>query len=164
MTKTRELGDAEVFPIGLGGMPMSLSSRPAEEQSIRTIHAALDAGVNLIDTADAYSADDKDFGHNERLIAKALNGHREGVIIATKGGHTRTADGGWDLDGRPEYLRQACDKSLRALGVDAIGLYQHHRPDPRVPYADSIGALRDLLDEGKVRYVGISNASPEQIS
>ena len=113
MTKTRKLGDAEVFPIGLGGMPMSLSSRPPEEQSIRTIHAALDAGVNFIDTADAYSADDKDFGHNERLIAKALEGRRDGVIIATKGGHTRAAGGGWELDGRPEYIKRACEKSLR---------------------------------------------------
>ena len=109
MTKTRKLGDAEVFPIGLGGMPMSLSGRPAEEQSIRTIHAALDAGVNFIDTADAYSADDKDFGHNERLIAKALDGRRDGVIVATKGGHTRAADGGWELDGRPEYIKRACE-------------------------------------------------------
>ena len=101
MTKTRKLGDAEVFPIGLGGMPMSLSSRPAEEQSIRTIHAALDAGVNFIDTADAYSADDKDFGHNERLIAKALDGRRDGVIIATKGGHTRTAAAAGSSTGAP---------------------------------------------------------------
>jgi len=163
MTKTRKLGDAEVFPIGLGGMPMSLSSRPAEEQSIRTIHAALDAGVNFIDTADAYSADDKDFGHNERLIAKALDGRRDGVIIATKGGHTRTADGGWELDGRPEYIKRACEQSLRALGTDRIDLYQYHRPDPNVPYAESIGALKELQDEGKVRWVGISNASVEQI-
>jgi aryl-alcohol dehydrogenase-like predicted oxidoreductase len=93
MTPTRKLADADVFPIGLGGMPMSLSGRPPEERSIRAIHAALDAGVNLIDTADAYSKDDSDIGHNERLIAKALKGRRDGVIVATKGGHTRTADG-----------------------------------------------------------------------
>ena len=166
MTKTRKLGDAEVFPIGLGGMPMSLSSRPAEEQAIRTIHAALDAGVNLIDTADAYSADDKDFGHNERLIAKAISSHpsrRDGVLIATKGGHTRTADGGWELDGRPDYLKQACEKSLQALGTDRIDLYQYHRPDPDVPYAESVGALKELQDEGKIRWIGISNANTEQI-
>ena len=163
MTKTRKLGDAEVFPIGLGGMPMSLSSRPAEEQAIRTIHAALDAGVNLIDTADAYSADDKDFGHNERLIAKALDGRRDGVIIATKGGHTRTAGGGWELDGRPDYLKRACEQSLQALGTDRIDLYQYHRPDPDVPYAESIGALKELQDEGKIRWIGISNADTEQI-
>ena len=111
MTTTRKLGDAEVFPIGLGGMPMSLSGRPPEEQSIRAIHAALDAGVNLIDTADAYSADASDFGHNERLIAKALRGRRDDVIVATKGGHTRTADGAWELDGRPEYVKRACASS-----------------------------------------------------
>jgi aryl-alcohol dehydrogenase-like predicted oxidoreductase len=163
MTKTRKLGDAEVFPVGLGGMPMSLSSRPPEEQSIRTIHAALDAGVNLIDMADAYSADDKDFGHNERLIAKALKDRRDGVIIATKGGHTRVAGGGWELDGRPEYIKQACEKSLQALGTDRIDLYQYHRPDPRVPYAETIGAFKELQDEGKIRWVGISNANREQI-
>ena len=163
MTMTRKLGDAEVFPIGLGGMPMSLSSRPPEEQSIRTIHAALDAGVNVIDTADAYSADDKDFGHNERLIAKALEGRRDGVIVATKGGHTRTADGGWELDGRPEYLKAACERSLKALDTDRIDLYQYHRPDPDVPYAESVGALKELQDEGKIRWVGISNADVEQI-
>jgi aryl-alcohol dehydrogenase-like predicted oxidoreductase len=163
MTKTRKLGDAEVFPIGLGGMPMSLSSRPPEEQSIRTIHAALDAGVNLIDTADAYSADDKDFGHNERLIAKALKDRRDGIIIATKGGHTRTADGGWELDGRPEYLKRACEASLQALETDRIDLYQYHRPDPDVPYAESVGALKELQDEGKIRWIGISNANTEQI-
>jgi aryl-alcohol dehydrogenase-like predicted oxidoreductase len=163
MTTTRRLGDAEVFPIGLGGMPMSLSSRPPEERSIRTIHAALDAGVNLIDTADAYSADDKDFGHNERLIAKAIKDRRDGVIVATKGGHTRVAGGGWELDGRPEYLKAACERSLQALETDRIDLYQYHRPDPAVPYEESIGALKDLQDEGKIRWVGISNADVEQI-
>jgi aryl-alcohol dehydrogenase-like predicted oxidoreductase len=163
MTKTRKLGDAEVFPIGLGGMPMSLSSRPPEEQSLRTIHAALDAGVNFIDTADAYSADATDFGHNERLIAKALKGRRDGVIVATKGGHTRTADGGWELDGRPEYIKHACEQSLRALETDRIDLYQYHRPDPDVPYAETIGAFKELQDEGKVRWIGISNANVDQI-
>ena len=163
MTQTRKLGDAEVFPIGLGGMPMSLSSRPPEERSIRTIHAALDAGVNLIDTADAYSADDKDFGHNERLIAKALKDRRDGVIIATKGGHTRVAGGGWELDGRPEYIKRACERSLEALETDRIDLYQYHRPDPDVPYAETIGALKELQDEGKIRWIGISNANVEQI-
>jgi aryl-alcohol dehydrogenase-like predicted oxidoreductase len=163
MTKTRKLGDAEVFPIGLGGMPMSLSGRPPEEQSIRAIHAALDAGIDLIDTADAYSADSSDFGHNERLIAKALKGRRDGVIVATKGGHTRTADGSWELDGRPEYLKRACEASLKALDTDRIDLYQYHRPDPAVPYEESIGALKELQEEGKIRWVGISNANVEQI-
>src|SRR5918994_3615012 len=163
MTKTRTLGDAEVFPIGLGGMPMSLSSRPPEEQSIRTIHAALDAGVNFIDTADAYSADDSDFGHNERLIATALKDRRDGVIIATKGGHTRVRGGAWELDGRPEYIKRACEQSLKALDTDRIDLYQYHRPDPTVPYAETVGAFEELQDEGKVRWVGISNANVEQI-
>src|SRR5918997_1552646 len=163
MTPTRRLADATVFPIGLGGMPMSLSSRPPEERSLRTIHAALDAGVNLIDTADAYSANSDDFGHNGRLIAKALEGRRDDVIVATKGGHTRTADGGWELDGRPEYLKRACEASLKALDTDRIDLYQYHRPDPDVPYAESIGALKELQDEGKVRWIGISNADADQI-
>jgi aryl-alcohol dehydrogenase-like predicted oxidoreductase len=163
MTPTRRLADAQVFPIGLGGMPMSLSSRPPEERSVRTIQAAVDAGVNLIDTADAYSANSDDFGHNERLIAKALKGRRDDVIVATKGGHTRTADGDWEKDGRPEYLKRACEASLKALETDRIDLYQYHRPDPNVPYAESIGALKELQDEGKVRWVGISNADTDQI-
>jgi aryl-alcohol dehydrogenase-like predicted oxidoreductase len=163
MTQTRKLADADVFPIGLGAMPMSLSGRPPEEQSVRAIHAALDAGVNLIDTADAYSQDDRDIGHNERLIAKALAGRRDGVIVATKGGHTRTRDGGWELDGSPEHMRAACEASLRALRTDRIDLYQYHRPDPDVPYAETIGALKELQDEGKVRWIGISNADTGQI-
>jgi aryl-alcohol dehydrogenase-like predicted oxidoreductase len=163
MTPTRRLGDAEVLPIGLGAMPMSLASRPPDERGIRTIHAALDAGVNLIDTADAYSEGDRDVGRNERLIARALRGRRDGVIVATKGGHTRTADGGWELDGRPAYIRAACEASLRALETDRIDLYQYHRPDPTVPYAETIGAFKELQDEGKVRWIGVSNASVEQI-
>jgi aryl-alcohol dehydrogenase-like predicted oxidoreductase len=162
MTPTRTLGDAQVFPIGLGGMPLSLKGRPAEDQAIRTIHAALDAGVNLIDTADAYAYDDADIGHNERLIAKALRGRRDGVIVATKGGHTRRGQA-WELDGRPEHIRAACEASLRALETDVIDLYQFHRPDPEVPYAESIGAFRELRDAGKVRWVGVSNASVEQL-
>jgi len=163
MTPTRKLADADVFPIGLGGMPMSLSGRPPEEQSIRAIHAALDAGVNLIDTADAYSKDGSDVGHNERLIAKAIGDRRDDVIIATKGGHTRTADGAWELDGHPEYIRRACEASLKALGTDRIDLYQYHRPDPTVPYAETIGVFKELQDEGKIRWIGISNANVEQI-
>jgi aryl-alcohol dehydrogenase-like predicted oxidoreductase len=162
MNLTRKVAGADVFPIGLGEMPMSLSSRPPEEQSLRTIHAALDAGVNLIDTADAYAWDEHDFNHGERLLAKALKGRRDGVIVATKGGHTRRGRD-WMLNGRPEYLKAACEASLRALETDRIDLYQFHRPDPDVPYAESIGAFKELQDEGKVRWVGISNASMEQI-
>jgi aryl-alcohol dehydrogenase-like predicted oxidoreductase len=163
MTPSRRLADADVFPIGLGAMPMSLAGRPPEEQSIRAIHAALDAGVNLIDTADAYSRDGSDVGHNERLIAEAIRDRRDGVIVATKGGHTRTADGAWELDGTPEHLKRACEASLEALGTDRIDLYQYHRPDPRVPYAESVGALKELQDEGKVRWIGLSNADTDQI-
>jgi len=152
----------DVFRIGLGGMPMSLAGRPPEERSISAIHAAIDAGVNLIDTADAYCIDGSEMGHNERLIARALRGRRDDVIVATKGGHTRPG-GAWALDGRPEYLRQACEASLRALETDRIDLYQFHRPDPDVPYEESIGAFKELQDEGKVRWVGISNANVEQI-
>jgi aryl-alcohol dehydrogenase-like predicted oxidoreductase len=158
----RQIAGTDIFPIGLGAMPMSLSGRPPEERSIRTIHAALDAGVNLIDTADAYAMDHTDVGHNERLIAKALRGRRDGVIVATKGGHTRNGQA-WELDGRPEHLKAACDASLRALETDRIDLYQYHRPDPDVPYAESIGAIKELQDEGKVRWAGISNANVEQI-
>jgi aryl-alcohol dehydrogenase-like predicted oxidoreductase len=158
----RQIAGIDIFPIGLGAMPMSLAGRPPEERSIRTIHAALDAGVNLIDTADAYSQDHTDVGHNERLIAKALRGRRDGVIVATKGGHTRNGQA-WELDGRPEHIKAACEASLKALETDRIDLYQYHRPDPNVPYAETIGAFKELRDEGKVRWVGVSNASVAQI-
>ncbi|MEV5711565.1 aldo/keto reductase [Actinoallomurus sp. NPDC052274] len=164
--RTRRIGDVQVGAIGLGAMPMSIDGRPEEGRSIATIHAALDAGVTLIDTADAYSLDANDVGHNESLIAKALasyGGDTSNVLVATKGGHTRPADGGWALDGSPEHLRRACEASLKRLGVEAIGLYQFHRPDPAVPYAESVGAIRDLLDEGKIRMAGVSNANPDQI-
>ncbi|SCL30358.1 Predicted oxidoreductase [Micromonospora rhizosphaerae] len=164
--QTRRIGDRSVSAIGLGGMPMSIEGRPDEQRSIATIHAALDAGVTLIDTADAYHRDADEVGHNESLIARALasyGGDTSDVLIATKGGHLRPGDGSWTLNGSPEYLKQACDASLKRLGVDAIGLYQFHRPDPAVPYAESVGAIRDLLDAGKIRLAGISNANPDQI-
>jgi aryl-alcohol dehydrogenase-like predicted oxidoreductase len=163
--QTRRIGDVEVSAIGLGAMPMSIEGRPDEARSLETVHAALDAGVTLIDTADAYHRDAGEEGHNETLIAKALATHERGseVLVATKGGHVRSGDGSWGLDGSPEHLKRACEASLRRLGVEAIGLYQFHRPDPRVPYAESVGAVRDLLDEGKIRMAGISNANPEQI-
>ncbi|WP_342775866.1 aldo/keto reductase [Nonomuraea mesophila] len=153
--------------MGRGAMPMSVAGHmPDEAQSIRTLLAAHDAGATLIDTADAYTPSHDDVGHNERLVAKALaqwRGDAGSVLVATKGGHTRTPGGGWSKDGRPSYLKQACDRSLKALGVDSIGLYQHHRPDPEVPYEETMGALKDLHDAGKIRMAGISNADPQQI-
>ncbi len=163
--QTRRIGDVQVSAIGLGGMPMSIEGRPDEARSIATVHAALDAGLTFIDTADAYHLHADEVGHNESLIAKALASHPAGsdVLVATKGGHLRPGDGSWTLNGRPDYLKQACEASLKRLGVEAIGLYQFHRPDPGVPYAESVGAVAELLDEGKIRMAGISNANPEQI-
>ncbi|MEV4032666.1 aldo/keto reductase [Streptomyces umbrinus] len=164
--QTRTVGDVQVGAIGLGGMPMSIEGRPDEQRSVATVHAALEAGVTLIDTADAYHRDADEVGHNESLIARAVaeyGGDASDVLIATKGGHLRPGDGSWTLNGSPEYLKKACDASLERLGVEAIGLYQFHRPDPRVPYEESVGAIRDLLDAGKIRFAGISNASPDRI-
>jgi aryl-alcohol dehydrogenase-like predicted oxidoreductase len=151
--------------VGYGGMHLSLQERPPEAQSVAVIHAALDAGVRLIDTADVYCLDEGDIGHNERLIAKALrdwSGDRASVLVATKGGLTRP-EGRWERDGRPEHLRVACDQSLRALGVDRIDLYQLHAPDVQVPFEESVGALADLRQQGKIRWVGLSNVSVPQI-
>ncbi|MEU4569061.1 aldo/keto reductase [Micromonospora sp. NPDC023956] len=162
----RRIGPVEVGAIGLGAMPMSVAGRPDTDRAVRTVHAALDAGVTLVDTADAYALGAEDVGHNETLIARALatyGGDTSGVLVATKGGHTRPGGDAWALDGSPEHLRAACEASLTRLGVDAIGLYQFHRPDPQVPYAESIGALRELADAGKIRMAGISNADPAQI-
>jgi aryl-alcohol dehydrogenase-like predicted oxidoreductase len=162
----RRIGEVEVGAIGLGGMPMSIEGRPDESRSIRTIHAALDAGVTLIDTADAYHLYADDVGHNESLIATALasyGGDTSRVLVATKGGHLRPGDGSWTLDGSARHIHEACEASLKRLGVEAIGLYQYHRPDPRVPYEEPIVALRDLLDAGKIRMAGISNANPDRI-
>ncbi|MFF5111972.1 aldo/keto reductase [Streptosporangium sp. NPDC000509] len=164
--QTRRIGDVQVSEIGLGGMPMSIEGRPDEQRSIATIHAALEAGVTLIDTADAYHLGADEVGHNESLIARAVAGYggdTSDVLIATKGGHARPGDGSWTLDGSPDHLKKACDASLARLGVEAIGLYQFHRPDPKVPYAESVGAIRDLLDAGKIRFAGVSNADPDQI-
>jgi aryl-alcohol dehydrogenase-like predicted oxidoreductase len=165
--KQRMIGDVDVSAIGLGGMPMSIEGRPDERQAIATIHAALEAGVTLIDTADAYHlAAHDEVGHNESLIAKALRdygGDTDNVLVATKGGHLRPEPDSWSQNGDPKYLKEAAKASAARLGVEAIGLYQFHRPDPAVPYADSIGALVELLDEGVIRMAGISNASVDQI-
>ena len=161
----RQIGDTAVSAIGLGGLLLSIEGRPEESRSIATIHAALEAGITFIDTADAYHIGANEVGHNESLIARALESYGDSsqVLVATKGGHLRSADGGWPTNGSPGHLRRACEASLRRLGVDAIGLYQFHRPDPSVPYEDSIGAIRDLLDSGKIRMAGISNANADQI-
>jgi len=164
--KTRSIADVQVSAIGLGGMPMSIEGRPDEARSIATIHAALDEGITFFDTADAYHLHAGEVGHNESLIAEAVRswgGDASTVLVATKGGHLRPGDGSWYVDGRPEYLKEAAKASLARLGGDAIGLYQFHRPDPAVPYEDSVGAIRDLLDEGVIRLAGISNADQEQI-
>jgi len=164
--KTRRIADLEVSAIGLGCMPMSIEGRPEDARSIATIHAALDEGVTLFDTADAYHLGADEVGHNESLIARAVaswGGDTSNVLVATKGGHRRPGDGTWHVDGRPEYLKAAAEASLRRLGGDAIGLYHFHRPDPKVPFADSVGAIRDLLDAGTIRLAGVSNANPDQI-
>jgi aryl-alcohol dehydrogenase-like predicted oxidoreductase len=161
----RRLGDRTVSAIGLGAMPMSVRERNDDDLGVRTLLHALDAGVTLIDTADAYSTDEATFGHNERLIARALreyDGDTSDVLVATKGGHTRKGSA-WTVDGRPSYLREACLASIERLGVERIGLYQHHRPDPTVPYEETMNGVKALLDEGLVAAAGISNADPDQI-
>jgi aryl-alcohol dehydrogenase-like predicted oxidoreductase len=158
------VGRVSVGAIGLGAMPLSTKEpRPSPTDAEAVVHAALDAGVTLIDTADAYAYDEAEFGHNEQLVADALRSYgRVDVLVATKGGHTRQGTD-WGLDGSPSYLRRACEASLRRLHVDAIGLYQLHRPDPATPWEESMSALRSLFDDGLVRMVGVSNANIEQI-
>lgn len=154
-----------VSAIGYGGMPLSTSDRPDERDAIRVVHAVLDRGVTLLDTANVYCQDDAEIGHNERLFARALkewSGDRETVLVATKGGMRRPG-GRWVRDGRPEFLKESCEQSLGALGVEQIALYQLHAPDPEVPFAESVGALKDLRDAGKLRWAGLSNVSVAQI-
>ncbi|HEY9015187.1 MAG TPA: aldo/keto reductase [Gemmatimonadales bacterium] len=158
-------GAARVSAVGYGGMHLSIQDRPPEAQAIRVIHAALEHGVTLIDTADVYCLGDREIGHNERLIAHALEAapaNRDNVVVATKGGMRRPG-GRWEVDGRPEHLREACHRSLQALRVPRIDLYQLHTVDPRVPLPESAGALADLQREGKIRWIGLSNVSVTQI-
>jgi aryl-alcohol dehydrogenase-like predicted oxidoreductase len=162
----RPIGNRMVSAIGLGEMPLSIEGRPDRTRAINTIHASLDAGVTIIDTADAYALSVEEHGHGERIVAKALatyGASTDHVLVATKGGHRRPGDGSWTVHGDPEYVKQACEASLKALGVEAIGLYQYHRPDPNVPWADSVGALGELLDAGKIQMAGVSNATVAQI-
>ncbi|GGT99969.1 MULTISPECIES: aldo/keto reductase [Streptomyces] len=162
----RMLGDVRVGAIGLGAMPLSIEGRPDEARALATVHAALDAGVTLLDTADSYHPPGGEAGEGELLVARALasyGGRTDDVLVATKGGRGRTPDGGWTVDGRPAHLRRAAEASARRLGVKAIGLYQLHKPDPQVPYAESLGAMRELLDAGTIRLAGVSNVDVEQI-
>ena len=167
--QTRTLGTHQVGAIGLGLMTFDQTGAQPRQQLLDTVTAALDAGVTLFDTADAYGpGDDKGRdaqGANERLIGSLLDelGVRDRVLLATKGGHFRTGDGGWDLDSSPDHLRAAVDASLERLGVEQIALWQHHRPDPKVPYDDVIGTLEEIAASGKVAAIGLSNADPDQI-
>lgn len=163
----RELGITRemVFPIGLGGMPMSIRDRPSEDQSIATIHKALELGVTLIDTADAYCRDESDKHHNEKLIYKALqqySGDKSQVMVATKGGLMRP-NGAWTQNGDPEHLRQTIRESFKALGDKPIDVWQYHSPDPHYSIEDSLTPAKEAQNEGLVRYVGVSNFSVDQI-
>jgi aryl-alcohol dehydrogenase-like predicted oxidoreductase len=162
--KQRTLGSdgPAVSAIGLGAMLLSISGRPPEDRAIAVIHAALDAGITLIDTADAYCLDESEFNHNERLIAKALAGRAEKPVVATKCG-CRRPGGAWTVDARPEYLKEAAHASLRALEVESLDVLQLHAPDSRVPFADSVGALAELREQGKARHIGLSNVTVAQV-
>jgi pyridoxine 4-dehydrogenase len=166
--ETKRLGKSNisVSAIGLGGMPMSLSNRPPESQSIQVIHRALDLGITLIDTADSYCKDETDKHHNEKLIAKALSeypGDVSNVIVATKGGLMRP-NGAWTRNGNPEHLRETIRESFQALGGEkAIDLWQYHSPDPEYSIKESLTVAKEAVDEGLIKFVGVSNFSVEQI-
>jgi aryl-alcohol dehydrogenase-like predicted oxidoreductase len=149
-----------VSAIGLGLMSMSgVYGQGVDEESIRVIHRAIDLGITLLDSSDMYG-----WGHNEQLLGRALRGRRQGVVVATKFGQVRSTAGGPNtVNGRPEYVRQACDASLKRLGIDVIDLYFQHRVDPGVPIEDTIGGMARLVDEGKVRALGLCEARPETI-
>ena len=161
MIERRRLGGStlEVSAVGLGCMSMSGAYGPGDDgQSIGVIQRALDLGVNFLDSSDMYG-----WGHNETLLGKALRGRRDGVVLATKFGNMRKPDGTPGVDGRPEYVPRACDESLKRLGVDVIDLYYQHRVDPKVPIEDTVGAMSRLVDAGKVRFLGLSEAAPPTI-
>jgi aryl-alcohol dehydrogenase-like predicted oxidoreductase len=172
--KTRKIGNdtvgrVAVGAIGLGLMTFDQTGVQPREQLADTVRAALEAGVTLFDTADAYGPGPElgagAQGVNETLIASLLDelGVRDQVLLGTKGGHVRTANGGWDVDSSLEHLLSALDDSLRRLGVEQIALWQHHRPDPKVDYAEVLDTLGEIYRSGKVRMIGLSNANPEQI-
>ena len=160
--KTRKLGNQglEVSALGLGCMGMSEFYGSGDEQeAIGTIHQAIDLGVNFLDTADMYGP-----FTNEKLVGSAIKDRRDQVIIATKFGNVRSAEGGWlGINGKPEYVRKSCDDSLRRLGVDVIDLYYQHRVDITVPIEETVGAMAELVQQGKVRYLGLSEAAPATI-
>ncbi|MFB0837708.1 aldo/keto reductase [Arthrobacter sp. FW306-05-C] len=158
--KTRTIGQLTVSALGLGCMGMSEFYGDGDEQeSIATIHEFLDAGGSLLDTADMYGP-----FTNEKLVGRAIAGRRESVVLATKFGNERREDGSWvGINGRPEYVRAACDASLQRLGVDHIDLYYQHRVDKTVPIEDTVGAMAELVQAGKVRHLGLSEASAETI-
>lgn len=166
--ETQQLGntDLQVSVIGLGGMPLSLSSRPTEEQAIAVIHTALDYGVTLIDTADSYCRDESDKHHNERLIHKALqqySGETHGIVVATKGGLMRP-NGSWTRNGHPDHLRETIRVSFEALGGEKpIDVWQYHAPDPDYTIEASLAPAKAAVDQGLIRFVGVSNFSVEQI-
>jgi aryl-alcohol dehydrogenase-like predicted oxidoreductase len=163
---TRKIGNRTVSAIGLGAMPLSIEGRPDRGRAIATVHAALDAGVDFIDTADAYTMDADGPGHNEVLIAEALAsypGDTSGVLVATKGGLNHLDWQRWPNNGSPDHLREAAHASRQRLGVEAIGLYQYHQPDPAWDFAESMGAIRALLDDGVILQAGVSNVTVDQI-
>ena len=154
--KRRSLGGLEVGAIGLGCMSMTpIYGEPSEPEAIATIHRAAELGVDLIDTSDAYA-----IGKNEELVGRAIKGRRDKIVLATKFGQIRRPDGGGDVNGKPDYVRAACEASLTRLGVTCIDLYYIHRIDPTVPIEETVGAMARLKDEGKIRYLGISECSP----
>ena len=163
--KTRKLGSSglDVGAVGMGCMYLSIRDRPTEREGVRTLLAAIDAGVTLLDTADVYCLDNHDIGHSERLIASALGERRSAsIVVATKGGLERP-NGAWTRNARPDHLRRACEASLAALGVARIDVYQLHAPDPAVPLAESVGELARLRTAGKIAHVGLSNVTVREI-